>query len=247
MRRKKLSVQEIKNIENEKCDYASLDDNGKEFYHVVNFRKKACEESFVYLKNLVQQDIDNLIENDHYFIKGFEKDDINQECYIMLVKAAEAFDPLRGGDFRSYCRLLFKGRLISLLQESRRYKNIVINYSCSLSQPVFSDQEGNVITYEDLVSSNDFDFLDQLCLNEYYKNTIDKLDDGLSDLESGVYKLYLDGMSYREGSDSLGINKKSFGNAVQRVKSKISIIFEDEIKKEENNRKDKRKIKKRNS
>lgn len=245
MRRvKKLSKQEIEDILEEKANLEDLDENGKIFYHILKYRRYKDEQSFVYLQKIVQQDIDNITNNDHYFIKGYERDDIEQECYIMLVKSIDAFDPNRGGDFRSFCRLLFRGRLISLLQESRRYKNIVINYSCSLHQPVYSDQEGNVITYEDLVSSEDFDFLDQLCLKEYYESMKDKLNEGLSELECEVYERYLDGFTYKEGSEELGINKKSFGNAIQRVKSKIGLIFEDDIKNEEKKKKSIRKTKK---
>lgn len=243
-RKKKLTNQEIKNILENKVKLENLDENGEIFYHIVSYRKNRDDKSFVFLQKIVQIDIDNITKNDHYFIKGFERDDIEQECYIMLVKAIEAFDPLRGGDFRSFCRLLFRGRLISLLQESRRYKNIVINYSCSLHQPVYSDQEGNVITYEDLVSEDDFDFLDQLCLKEYYESMKDKLNEGLSELESDVYGLYLDGLTYKEGSDELGINKKSFGNAIQRVKSKIGSIFDEDIKEDEKKRNERKKIKK---
>lgn len=243
-RKRKLSDQEISDILEGKADLEKLDEHGQVYYHIVNYRKTKDEKSFVFLQKVVQPDIDNITNNDHYFIKGFERDDIEQECYIMLVKAVEAFDPNRGGDFRSFCRLLFRGRLISLLQESRRYKNIVINYSCSLHQPVYSDQEGNVITYEDLVSEENFDFLDQLCLKEYYESMKDKLNDGLSELESDVYELYLEGLTYNEGSKELGINKKSFGNAIQRVKSKIGNIFEEDIRVEEKKQNARKKPKK---
>ena len=243
-RHRKLTEKETKSIREGKVKLEDLEENGKVFYYVVKYNKEHDEKSFTFLKKIVQSDIDNITNNDHYFIKGFEKCDIEQECYIMLVKAIEAFDPDRGGDFRSFCRLLFRGRLVSLLQESRRYKNIVMNYSCSLQQPVYSDQEGNVITYEDLVSCDNFDFLDQLCLKEYYESMKDKLNDGLSELESDVYEKYLDGLTYKEGSEELSINKKSFGNAIQRVKSKIGNIFEEDIKTEEKSSKSRKKTKK---
>lgn len=235
--KKKLTKKEISNILSRKVIFDNLPENGKILYHIGKFRDLKEESSFSYLLSVVKQDIDNLKNNDKIFIKGYDADDIDQECRIMLVAAIDKYDPERGHDFRSYCRLLFKGRLISLLQETRRQKHIILNFSVSLSQSVYSDNDGNVVTYEDIIKTEDMDFLDFLCAKEYENMIKDKLNCNLSDLESSVYDAYISGYSYKEGSVLLNINKKSFGNAVQRVKTKIPEIFKDEIAEELKNNK----------
>lgn len=243
-RRKNLTAKEIELISSGKANFENLSDNGKVFYHVVGFREGGSEESFKYLMSHLKPIVDRLKSGDKYFIKGSDAEDIEQECNIQLISAAMSYDPYKNPDFKSYCRIKFHGRIVSLLQESTRYKNLPLNFAQSLHQPFFEDESGNPFTYEDTLHSDELNFLEQLCLREYHSNLTGRLNDGLSDLEERVFELYIHGYSYQEGSNVLNINKKSFGNAIQRVKGKIIEIFKEDIEKEKEKNKNRHRKKK---
>ncbi len=242
-RKKRLSEQEIKNIINEDVEFEKLDESGQVFYHAVKYRLYGDEKSYKYLQDIVKTDIDNIISGNHYYIKGFDDDDIRQECWIMLMEAAEKFDPRRGGDFRSFCRLLFNGSLITLVIRNRRKKNVLTNFACSFNQPIVSDNDGNVITYEDIIASDDLNYLDQMCVKEYHDLLKSQLYKELSPLERDSFECHLDGLTYKEAADELGISKKCYGNALQRSKSKTNQVFEKEIQEEKIKAKNKKKSK----
>jgi RNA polymerase sporulation-specific sigma factor len=44
---------------------------------------------------------------------------------------------------------------------------------------------------------------------------------GLSPLESSSLRLYLEGLSYEQMADELGVDTKTIDNALQRVKRKV--------------------------
>lgn len=127
------------------------------------------------------------------------------------MEAAEKFDPRRGGDFRSFCRLLFNGRLITLVIRNRRKKNVLTNFACSFNQPIVSDNDGNVITYEDIIASDDLNYLDQMCVKEYHDLLKSQLYKELSPLERDSFECHLDGLTYKEAADELGISKNVMG------------------------------------
>lgn len=242
-RRKNLTPKEIESILEGKSNFDDLSDNGKVFYHVVNFRDNGSEASFKYLMEHVKPIIDRLKSGNKYFIKGNDAEDIEQECNIQLISAANSYDPYKNPDFKGYCIIKFHGRIVSLLQESTRYKNIPLNFAQSIHQPLFEDGDGTPFTYEETLHSEELNFLEQLCLAEYHSGLTGRLNDGLSELEERVFELYIHGYSYQEGSILLQINKKSFGNAIQRVKGKIIEIFQEDIEKEKEKKRTRKKRK----
>lgn len=236
--KKLLTEKEIESIIDGTAEYDSLDENGKVFYHVVKFRADGKEKSYIYLQKVVTPDVENIISSEQFHIKDYDDDDIRQECWIMLIEAAEKFNPRRG-DFRSFCRLLFKGRLVTLLKKSRRKKNVVNNYATSMSQAIIEDNDGHPITYEDIIPSQELNFLKQLCVQEYHNLLVERLNDGLSELERDSFLCHLDDLTYKEAAEELGVTKKCYGNALQRGKSKISSLFEKEIEEHKKKRKKK--------
>lgn len=228
MHRKRLTKNEIENIYNNKAQYENLNNEGKILFHVINFRQTSADESLDFLLNTVDYDIKTFKKQEKYYVRGMDEEDIAQECRYMLLKAIEHYDPFRGHDFVNYCRMLFKGRLITLLKESLFYKNIPLNFSASIHESIYTDGEGNSLTYEEIIPIGSMTFLDELCEIESIKILEDKLNNNLSDLESNAFSLYNKRYTYAEISEQLKITKKSVGNAIQRVKTKIPSIFQEE-------------------
>jgi RNA polymerase sporulation-specific sigma factor len=85
-----------------------------------------------------------------------------------------------------------------------------------------SDQEGEERPLaESIVSREILDPADLVISAEEIANIKDSVDKHLSDLETEVLSLYMDGKSYQEIADLLGRHVKSIDNALQRIKRKL--------------------------
>lgn len=229
--RKFLTQKQIGNILANNVEYKDLDDAGKTLFHIGRYRRFEDNKSFEFLLKVVDKDIS--VFKMKWHIKGLDEDDIYQECCLQVVRAIQLFDPSRNNDFRSYCRILFTGKLNSLMNDVERLKNRPINFSHSLQAPVSTDLEGNSVCFEDIIPNSDSSFLDDLCYEEYISSLEDKLYSNLSDLEAKAFALYLHKYPYKEIADILRKNRKSIGNAIQRVKTKIPVIFSEDIRQKE--------------
>jgi RNA polymerase sporulation-specific sigma factor len=65
------------------------------------------------------------------------------------------------------------------------------------------------------------DPVNQVISSEELRSLVDCLSTALSDLESRVLALYLDGYSYEQVGARLGCDTKTVDNALQRVKRKV--------------------------
>jgi RNA polymerase sporulation-specific sigma factor len=65
------------------------------------------------------------------------------------------------------------------------------------------------------------DPITQVISSEELRSLVECLGDTLSDLESGVLTMYLEGRSYEEIAERLDCTPKTVDNALQRVKRKV--------------------------
>jgi RNA polymerase sporulation-specific sigma factor len=65
------------------------------------------------------------------------------------------------------------------------------------------------------------DPIQQVISSEELRSLVGCLSTALSELESRVLSLYLDGLSYEEVGQRLGCDTKTVDNALQRVKRKV--------------------------
>jgi len=63
--------------------------------------------------------------------------------------------------------------------------------------------------------------VNQVISTEELRSLVDCLSSTLSELESRVLALYLDGRSYEEVGEIVGCDTKTVDNALQRVKRKV--------------------------
>ena len=210
---------------------AKSDQKAKEKEILQNIKKarKGDEESYNYLLNLVEPEIKKLQCQGRLWVFGYEECDIFNECCIMLLKAIKNFDPKRCKNFKFYTKILFRGRIVSLIQESKRYKNVTLNVSTSLDYPVFEDDEGNTYSLYDLIPDGEELLSEKIERKEYCSSLKSKIFEDLTKKEKEVFELYLEDLSYEEISQKLKIDTKSVDNAIQRAKNKIPNIMKEEI------------------
>ncbi len=154
-----------------------------------------------------------------YFLQGAEDDDLLQEGMIGLYKAIRDFTP-GSSSFWSFAKLCITRNIISAIKGTTRQKHIPLNSYTSLHKPIY-DAEGDR-TLMEVLSNNRVDDPEALVIDrERLQHTQRYIKEVLSDFEYRVFKLYINGLSYKEMAEELGTHTKSIDNALCRIKAKI--------------------------
>ncbi len=155
-----------------------------------------------------------------YFLVGAEKEDIVQEGLIGLHKAIRDFNPQKKRMFRSFADMCINRQLITAVKGSTRQKHIPLNSSISLNRKLY--EEENDTTMLDVIENERVSNPEDIFLNEekglYFRKLMTEI---LSDLESKVIEMYLEGRSYQEIAQILELSPKVIDNALQRAKKKF--------------------------
>lgn len=165
-----------------------------------------------------------------YFLIGADSEDIIQEGMIGLFKAVRDFKNDASPSFRSFAHLCIKRQIITAIKTATRKKHIPLNSYISLSSKVY-DEEHETTLVETLIDKVELSPEDIVINKENYKNTENKIVSILSEYESAVLLLYLEGKTYTDIAAELDKTEKSIDNALQRIKRKIEKSVLDENKK----------------
>lgn len=155
-----------------------------------------------------------------YHTVGIDFDDLLQEGMIGIFKAVVGFDKTKNVPFDFFVRKCIKNEMCDAVKASERKKHSPLNNSISFGEPVFEqalhtgcfdsaygDPEGLVIDKED-------------------EDEIEQVLEGLlSTFEKMVLKTYLDGNSYKETALAVNRDSKSVGNAIARIRRKLSTYY----------------------
>lgn len=156
-----------------------------------------------------------------YFVAGGDRDDVVQEGMIGLYKAICDYDPDQDASFRSFADLCVTRQILTAVKVANRRKHTPLNSYVPFDQPRAQDTDrtvGEILADE---HGDDIDPLGVLVAAdelERLEHTVNQL---LSELESDVLSLYVEGCSYQEIATELGRHVKSVDNAIQRVKRKL--------------------------
>lgn len=157
-----------------------------------------------------------------YFLIGGDADDLIQEGLVGLYKAVRDYRTDRESSFRNFAELCITRQIITAVKTSTRNKHTPLNEYVSFSQtPAASGGDGDPTLDEMLPGSPVHDPVNQVISSEELHSLVGCLSSVLSELESSVLGLYLDGHSYEAVSERLGCDTKTVDNALQRVKRKV--------------------------
>jgi RNA polymerase sporulation-specific sigma factor len=157
-----------------------------------------------------------------YFLAGGDSEDLIQEGLIGLYKAVRDFRSDKETSFRSFAELCITRQIITAIKTATRYKHAPLNSYVSFSQtPAGQESEGDC-TVGDALPGPSVDE-PSVCVisTEELQSLVFCLGTGLSKLEADALRLYLEGSSYEEMAERLGVDTKTIDNALQRVKRKI--------------------------
>ena len=159
-----------------------------------------------------------------YFIAGGESDDLIQEGLIGLYKAVRDFRSDKETSFRSFAELCITRQIITAIKAATRFKHQPLNSYVSFSQTPAAAGDSDTTLDEILPGPAVFDPASQVIASEELESLVSCLSGSsgvLSDLESRVLSLYLDGHSYEATAERLECDTKTVDNALQRVKRKV--------------------------
>ncbi len=157
-----------------------------------------------------------------YFLIGGDSDDLIQEGLVGLYKAVRDFRTDRESSFRNFAELCITRQIITAVKTSTRNKHTPLNEYVSFSQsPAASAGDGDPTLDELLPGPTAHDPVNQVISTEELQSLVGCLSSVLSELESSVLSLYLDGYSYEVVAERLDCDTKTVDNALQRVKRKV--------------------------
>lgn len=156
-----------------------------------------------------------------YFLAGGDSDDLVQEGLVGLYKAIRDFRSDRESSFRNFAELCITRQIITAVKTATRNKHTPLNQYISFSStPAASGEE--VPTLDQMLPGPTVhDPVNQVISSEELRSLVGCLSTALSELESRVLGLYLDGYSYEQVGEQLACDTKTVDNALQRVKRKV--------------------------
>ena len=157
-----------------------------------------------------------------YFLAGGDSDDLIQEGLVGLYKAVRDYRSDRESSFRNFAELCITRQIITAVKTATRNKHTPLNQYISFSStPSGAGVETEPTLDEMLPGSAVHDPINQVISSEELRALVACISTALSELESRVLALYLDGHSYEEVGRRLDCDCKTVDNALQRVKRKV--------------------------
>ena len=158
-----------------------------------------------------------------YFLIGGDGDDLVQEGLVGLYKAIRDYRSDRESSFRNFAELCITRQIITAVKTATRNKHTPLNGYISFSSTPAGATESEPTLDEMLPGPGAADPVNQVISSEELHSLVACLSSVLSELESSVLSLYLDGRSYEEVAERLACDTKTVDNALQRVKRKVGV------------------------
>jgi RNA polymerase sporulation-specific sigma factor len=156
-----------------------------------------------------------------YFLVGGDGEDLIQEGLLGLYKAIRDYRSDRESSFRNFAELCITRQIITAVKTATRNKHTPLNGYVSFSSTPAGAVDSEPTLDEVLPGSHVHDPVNQVISSEELRSLVACLSTALSELESRVLSLYLDGHSYTLIGERLGVDAKTVDNALQRVKRKV--------------------------
>ena len=157
-----------------------------------------------------------------YFMLGGDSEDLIQEGLVGLYKAIRDFRSDRESSFRNFAELCITRQIITAVKTASRNKHAPLNQYVSFAQSPAASGEAETTLEEVLPGPISEEPAERAIASEELQALVSCLASVLSDLESRVLSLYLDGHSYERIGERLECDTKTVDNALQRVKRKVA-------------------------
>lgn len=152
--------------------------------------------------------------------KGLELSDVMQEAMIGFEEAIMAYNQDDNALFYTFASICIDRQLKSLITKHSRDKYKILNEAVALD----FDEDDNVGLQNFLTDevTPETEFFNKEGVNDLY----DDITNVLTDLETCVFELKVQGFEYKEISDILDLESKDIYNAIGRIKNKINKVLD---------------------
>lgn len=157
-----------------------------------------------------------------YFLLGGDSEDLIQEGLVGLYKAIRDFRTDRESSFRNFAELCITRQIITAVKTASRNKHAPLNQYVSFAQSPAASGDAETTLEEILPGAISEEPSERVIASEELQALVSCLSSVLSELESRVLSLYLDGYSYERIGERLECDTKTVDNALQRVKRKVA-------------------------
>jgi RNA polymerase sporulation-specific sigma factor len=157
-----------------------------------------------------------------YFMLGGDAEDLIQEGLVGLYKAIRDFRSDRESSFRNFAELCITRQIITAVKTASRNKHAPLNQYVSFAQTPAGAGDAETTLEEILPGPISEEPSERVIASEELRALVSCLSSVLSELESRVLSLYLDGHSYEQIGEKLECDTKTVDNALQRVKRKVA-------------------------
>lgn len=158
---------------------------------------------------------------------GIEYNDLYQEALVGFTDAINSYDEKKDASIKTFITLCVERRLQKTILKANAMKNKFFFESLSLDY----QENDKVDPLKEVISDNNKnDPLINITDDERYNELLDKINNILSNSEKEVFDLMISGLNYIEIANELGKNTKQIDNSIQRLKTKIRNILNDETK-----------------
>ena len=141
---------------------------------------------------------------------------------IGLFKAIRDFQAEKNTAFRAFAELCITRQIITAIKTATRQKHIPLNSYVSLNKPARRQDDDRPLARGSTRQRVDRTTRPSSSSRPRRSPTSGiRWASVLSDLETEVLQLYMDGKSYKQIADMLGRHVKSIDNALQRIKRKL--------------------------
>ncbi len=159
-----------------------------------------------------------------YFLAGGDSEDLIQEGLVGLYKAIRDYRSDRESSFRNFAELCITRQIITAIKTATRNKHMPLNQYVSFSSTPSGQSGDGEQTFDEFLPGPAVDDpASKVVSSEELRALLDCLSAELSELESEVLSLYLDGRSYEEIASLTERDTKTVDNALQRVKRKVAV------------------------
>ena len=164
-----------------------------------------------------------------YFLAGGDSDDLIQEGLVGLYKAIRDYRSDRESSFRNFAELCITRQIITAVKTATRNKHTPLNQYVSFSSTPTAAGDDVPTLDQTIAGPTIHDPVNRVISSEELRSLVGCLSTALSELESRVLSLYLDGSSYELIAERLGCDTKTVDNALQRVKRKVGAHLRERV------------------
>ncbi|MBR1823201.1 MAG: sigma-70 family RNA polymerase sigma factor [Ruminococcus sp.] len=151
-----------------------------------------------------------LIKSKIYANSETDSEDLHQEGFMSLLKAINAYDPSKGAKFSTFAEVCIVNRMRTVAARSGKEN--------SNSESIDDETAADVLSVDETPESI-------YLYKEFFSELLKCIDTELSDAEAKAFHLCMQGDSYKQAAQKLGVTEKSVDNAMQRARKKIRALY----------------------